>query len=713
ARKEGKPIFLSVGYAACHWCHVMERESFEDEGVARLLNDHFISIKVDREERPDVDEVYMTAVQILTGSGGWPLSVFLRPDGQPFFGGTYYPRQAFAELLQKIHETWTDPEKQKQVDAAVNDLGRLLGRAAVRPPQPGSLTPAVLTAAVRELLRSFDPEDGGFGGAPKFPPSTRLAFLLSQYRKKPEPAIRKVLTLTLDRMARGGLYDQIGGGFHRYSTDARWLVPHFEKMLYDNALLASVYLEASRVLDRPYYRRIGVETLEFMLREFRDPAGAFWSSLDADSLTAAGEREEGRFYVWSPAQVEAVLGKADAAFFNQTYDVTPAGNWESLSIPNLIARTPEAVATARKQTPEVVWRRLDSLRTRLRIAREKRPRPARDDKILADWNGLALRALVAGYDATGDERYRRAAEQTADFLLTRMRSPDGPRRGRLYHSYRANRALPVAFLDDYAFLAVGLLDLHRITQVERWRSAAQELMTVLRSDFWDEQRGSFYTTPQGHETLPARMIQAHEGAVPSGLAMATLAGIRLARLNGDGDLRAVSARLLDAYSSDMRRYPGAHAGLLLAAHTQFYPEAEETGGPPDRSVVTATVVSVSGATRPGLPRTIVVRLRIRSGWHVNSNRPRGDDLIPTRFEVLPPFSLVAARFPPPKEVAFQFAGKSLLVHEGDNLVRLQVKGPARASRSQEVRLRLRFQGCSDRMCLLPTSVLLRARVPDP
>ncbi|HTE16757.1 MAG TPA: thioredoxin domain-containing protein, partial [Armatimonadota bacterium] len=328
AKREGKPIFLSVGYSACHWCHVMERESFEDEGVAKVLNDYFVAVKVDREERPDVDELYMTAVQLLTGRGGWPMSVFLTPEGRPFHGGTYFPRTDFSELLREVREAWINPEKRVQIDAQAERLAKAIGAAAVRPPARGAASPALVPSAVAAYLTQLDTTNGGFGRAPKFPPPLRLALMLAEHRRTPDPRVLRAVTLTLDRMARGGLYDQVGGGFHRYSVDEKWAVPHFEKMLYDNALLSWIYLEASRVTGNSYYERIGAETLDFVLRELQDPDGGFWSTLDADSPGADGAKGEGQFYLWRPAETVAVLGKRDGDLFNRIYGISAAGNFE-------------------------------------------------------------------------------------------------------------------------------------------------------------------------------------------------------------------------------------------------------------------------------------------------------------------------------------------------------------------------------------------------
>ncbi|MGI8871174.1 MAG: thioredoxin domain-containing protein, partial [Candidatus Limnocylindria bacterium] len=491
ARREDRPIFLSIGYAACHWCHVMERESFENEAIAEQLNRDFVAIKVDREERPDLDDVYMAAVQAMTGSGGWPMNVFLTPGLEPFYGGTYFPPEDRHGMpgLPRVLAGVADAYRERREDVLAQ--GRMLAahlRDQLGVPA-GAIEPEarILEAATVRLRQQFDPVHGGFGPAPKFPAPMTLEFLLRSWRRSHDPETLRMVTVTLDRMADGGIHDQLAGGFARYSTDARWLVPHFEKMLYDNALLATVYLQAYETTQNPYNRRIGTETLDFALRDLRDPGtraaggGGFWGTLDADS--GGGE---GRFYLWTPAQVIAVLGKADGELFNRIYGITPEGNFDGTSIPNLLAKPVTACASDLHTTPAALWARLDGMRAKLRATRAKRPRPRVDDKVLANWNGLMLSALAEGYQSTGDERYRQAAEQTAEFLLATMRPG-----GKLVHSYRRGRTEPHVFLDDYSDLIAGLLDLHEATGAPRWLTEARSLANSMVAIFWDDRDGMF------------------------------------------------------------------------------------------------------------------------------------------------------------------------------------------------------------------------------
>jgi uncharacterized protein YyaL (SSP411 family) len=701
AKKENKPIFLSIGYSSCHWCHVMERESFEDDGVAALLNAHFVAIKVDREERPDLDEIYMAAVQMMTGSGGWPMSTFLTPEGKPFFGGTYFPRETFLELLRRVGAAWEDSVQRSGLEQSAARISEAIGQLSVAAPQAGTLTPALPRAAVASYLTDLDPVDGGFGGAPKFPPTQRLALMLAEYRKRPDPRVLHAVTLTLDRMARGGLYDQVGGGFHRYSTDRKWLVPHFEKMLYDNALLAWVYLDAYDVTRRPLYRRIGMETLDFTLRELRDPRGGFRSTLDADS--GGGE---GRFYLWQPPEVTAVLGPRDGKLFSEIYDITSGGNFEGESIPNLLRRPVEGWARELRMTPSALWTRLDGMRAKLRAARERRARPPLDDKVLTNWNGLMLRALSRAYEVTGAERYRAAAEQAAAFLLSTCRVD-----GRLRHAYRAGRTQPQAFLEDYSFLAAGLLDLHRATGEDRWLTEARSLVGTMVAQFWDEQTGTLYSTPRGHEQLLARPCSAEDGATPSGQSMAALALLRLARLTGDAGMRSKAQRLLTVQATPMKRYPAAMPTMLLAARQYFTAGEGESPSPTGGRRVATALLGVPPRVDPGDLIPLRLRLTIAPGWHVNAHLPAAG-LIGTEVTA-PPGAFVVTRvvYPRPETVRLGFSKEPLPVLRGTVAIQVWLKAGAGAARVSAVRLRLRYQACSDRVCEQPVRTVVTAPHP--
>ena len=556
ARAEGKPILLSVGYAACHWCHVMAHESFEDEDVARRMSERFVCIKVDREERPDLDHIYQLAHQLLTGRpGGWPLTMFLFPDGRPFFGGTYFPKESrggmpgFIDLLDRVADLWA------QNRGTAEELGRRLAGAlasvdAAPPGAPGApLDRAPLDAAVRSLARNFDPLHGGLRGAPKFPQAAQLELLFRRHAAAPDEDTRRMLTLTLDRMARGGLFDQLGGGFFRYSTDERWLIPHFEKMLYDNALLLVAYVDGVRAFGDDLYRRTAVATAEWMLREMRTPEGAFASSLDADA-----EGEEGGFYVWRWDEVRALLLPEELAVAEFVFDLSRRGNFDERNHLYLAA---SAADTARQLglAEDEVSRRLESARRKLLDARARRPRPGIDDKVLTAWNGLAIKALARAGRVLDRPDFVDAACAAADFLRSTLW-----RDGRLLATFRAGQAKLDAYLDDHAFLLDALLELLQA----RWRTRdldwAVELADVLLDHFEDREAGGFFFTGDDHETLIHRTRSATDSALPSGNGIAALALQRLGWLLGN-------TRYLDAAERTLRGFAGPLADTPLAFTT--------------------------------------------------------------------------------------------------------------------------------------------------
>jgi uncharacterized protein len=542
AKAEDRPIFLSIGYAACHWCHVMERESFEDEATATLLNRNFVPIKVDREERPDLDAIYMEAVQQMTGSGGWPLNIFLTPDGRPFYGGTYFPDQprhglpSFSQLLDALAKAWR--ERRGELEQAGSNLVQAIAdqqhsHAADAP------TAGLLDAAVVGLERTFDARNGGWGRAPKFPQAMTIEFLLAEHVRTSDARPLAMARRSLDAMAAGGIYDQLGGGFARYSTDERWLVPHFEKMLYDNALLTRAYVHAHQLTADRRYREVVEETLAFLEREMLSPDGGFISSLDADT-----DGEEGATYVWAKAEVDAVLGE-DAADFASAYGVTDGGNWEGQTILSRVGPGDEE--------------RLASARARLFEARQHRPQPGRDDKVLTAWNGLAIAAFADASRVLGRPEWATAAARAAQLLLERVRSEDG----RLSRSYKDGQARQSGVLEDYANLADGLLALYEATFEERWFVAALELVDHVLAHFADP-AGGFFDTSDEHESLIARPKGLQDNATPSGNAMVVRALLKLAALTGEGRYRSAAEDALRMTTSMAQRYPTGFAHWLTA-----------------------------------------------------------------------------------------------------------------------------------------------------
>ena len=565
ARESDKPVFLSVGYSACHWCHVMERESFENEAIAEVMNRCFINIKVDREERPDVDQIYMTAVQLMTQRGGWPMSVFMTPDGRPFYGGTYWPPTSrmgmpgLKEILLKLHEYWS--ERRDEVLTSADSLVTAITQMSAPDVEQTELNDLLLRRAMQALLSSADRRHGGFGGAPKFPHPMDVRVLLRAWRRFGNDEALSIARLTLDKMAFGGIYDHLGGGFHRYATDDHWLVPHFEKMLYDNALLVPAYLEAWQTFSgEPQgsasvdYVRVVRETLDYVLREMTQPEGGFYSTQDADS-----EGEEGKFFVWTEEEVIEHLGPEDARAFNYCYDVTPRGNWEGHTILNRPKTDPQA-AKVLGLDPGQLADTLARCRQKLFDIREQRVHPGRDDKVLVAWNGLMIAALSQATRVLDEPRYAAAAEAAAGFILEHMRDD----RKFLLHSYKDGRAQINAFLDDYACLIDGLVELYQATFAPRWLTAAVELAEQMLARFADSQRGGFFYTADDHEQLITRTKDAHDSATPSGNGMAATALLKLGRITGRADLEEPAYRTLESLSGVMAEQPRAAGQALLA-----------------------------------------------------------------------------------------------------------------------------------------------------
>jgi uncharacterized protein len=554
ASKERKPIFLSIGYSACHWCHVMERESFENEEIAALLNRDFVPIKVDREERPDLDDIYMTAVQMMSGQGGWPMSVFLTPDGKPFYGGTYYPpddrfgRPGFKRVLTEIAAAWKD--RRESIGENADRLVEALRRGAAVAARSDGLTREPVDAATAYLRGAFDPVWGGFGRAPKFPPAGSLAVLLRGYRETGDPELLAMATTTLDRMAQGGMYDQLGGGFHRYSVDAQWRVPHFEKMLYDNALLAGIYLDAYQVTGKELYRRIATETLDYVLRDMTGAEGAYYSTEDADS-----EGEEGKFYVWTPAELREALGEAEAGLFARRYGVTGEGNFEGKAILTLAAGI-EDLAREENVPAEKIAARLERSHRILLGVRSKRVRPGLDDKVLVSWNGMMIGAMARGYRVLGERRYLESAERAAAFIVSELLSGD-----ELLHTWRNGTAKLPAYLDGYAHLANAFVDLYESGFDPKWLHRADSLVAVMRKQFEDPE-GGFRFTSERHGELLARTRPYQDGAVPSGNAVAALALLRVGSLLDRPAYTASAERTLKAAGPAFVRYPRAFMHLL-------------------------------------------------------------------------------------------------------------------------------------------------------
>jgi hypothetical protein len=630
ANKEKKPIFLSIGYSACHWCHVMERESFENEEIAAVMNKHFVCIKVDREERPDLDDIYMTATQAMTRSGGWPMSVWLTPDQKPFYAGTYFPpddrfgRPGFKRVLEFLAETWEkDRDKALQQADSLTQAVQIL--TAV---EPGDSVPAqeVVEKATEALVRNFDPIKGGIsgGGTNRFPPCMALDLMLRMYHqsvqeagsgKTPNKKLLEMVELTLDKMAHGGIYDQLGGGIARYSTDVDWLVPHFEKMLYDQALVSDIYLKAYQLTKKPLYARIAREIFDYVIADLQSPEGGFYCTRDADS-----EGVEGKFYVWSRAEVSQVLGDDEAALFCDYYDVTDAGNWEGHNILN-VPRPLETVAKLHKMAPGDLESRLSASRKKLFTARERRVKPHLDDKILASWNGLMIASMAKGARILGDEKYQLAAARAADFVLDQMTQPGGAgfqpaesgvtasqnKGRRLLRTYRQGRAHTPAYLDDHANMIEALLNLYEATFDLKWLDRAVALNEIVLRHFGDDKEGGFFYIADDGERVLVRSKDAGDSATPSGNSVQLMNLLRLSVLLDRKDFADQARRLLRAFAGKLAESPFSSERMLSGLDFCHRPPREVAfvGGSADLSKLDELV---NVAWRNYTPNVVFARL---------------------------------------------------------------------------------------------------------
>ena len=557
ARAEDKPILLSIGYSACHWCHVMEHESFENEEIAKLMNENFVNIKVDREERPDLDQIYMNAVQMMTGHGGWPMTVFLTPEGVPFYGGTYFPPEdryqmpGFRRILLSVADAYrTRPAEVAQTAETMQHHLAHLGESTT---SNELLTTDLLDSAYTRIARSYDKVNGGFGGAPKFPPAMTLEFFLRTYHRTGRAEILEMVQETCRKMANGGIYDQLGGGFHRYSTDAKWLVPHFEKMLYDNALLSRLYLHLYQLTHDPFARRIAEETLDYVLREMTDKGGGFYSTQDADS-----EGHEGKFFVWSREEIDRAFGKEDSALFCAYYDVTTAGNFEGLNILH-VTRPAEEVAADFNVPIQHFNEVLDRGRKLLFQIREQRVKPGRDEKILSAWNGLMLVSFAEASAILQRDDFREAAVRNAGFVLASMQ-----KEGLLLRTSKDGVAKLNGYLEDYACLIDGLITLFEVTGKLHWLEQAVKLADKMNEEFWDDEDGGFFCTGKTHERLIVRLKDYLDNATPSGNSVAADVLFRLGRLTGNEAYARKGVTVLRLQSDALMKYPSAFGRALSA-----------------------------------------------------------------------------------------------------------------------------------------------------
>ena len=555
AKSENKPILLSIGYSACHWCHVMEHESFENEKIAALMNELFVNIKVDREERPDLDEIYMNAVQMLTGRGGWPMTMFLTPDRKPFYGGTYFPPEdrqgmpGFPRILMGVSQAYR--ERPEDVQKSVSQILTALQRMAESQETSKNLSPAVVAAGAENIARAYDSDNGGLGQAPKFPNAGVYELFLRHYSHSKNERFLEMVIHTLTKMGQGGIYDHLGGGFHRYSVDAKWLVPHFEKMLYDNAQLVRIYANAYTISREPLFKSIVEETVGYLFREMLDPKGGFYSTQDADS-----EGEEGKFFVWTAEEINRVIGESEGEIFCRMYDVGEPGNFEGKSILHPILTVDQAGKLFRKE-PRDIEAIVARAKEKLFAEREKRVKPFRDEKIITAWNGLMLSGLAEAIKLSENPAWIDAAARTVEFIFSDM-----ARGGLLLHTHKDGQSKLLGYLDDYAFLAVGLLDLYEAVLDRTYLDRAIQLTDVLLREFWDERDGGFFFTGKSHEPLISRAKPVFDASIPSGNAMATQLLLRLHHLTGDDRYRTPTEKILRSYYDAMESQPFGFAHML-------------------------------------------------------------------------------------------------------------------------------------------------------
>ncbi|MBI1194847.1 MAG: DUF255 domain-containing protein [Gammaproteobacteria bacterium] len=727
ARRENKPIFLSVGYSTCYWCHVMEKESFEDPEVAEILNENFVAIKVDREERPDIDEQYMLATQLMTGRGGWPNSVWLTPDGDPWMAGTYFPKRQFMGVLSQLADIWEN--RRDEVDAQARQLASAIESAgAYTGSGSGELTQEQIDQAVAQLVASFDRKNAGFGSAPKFPPHGTLRLLLAQFDKTGNEELLIPATRTLDAMWLGGMHDHIGGGFHRYSTDSEWLVPHFEKMLYDNAQLLRIYAEAYALTDNSRYRQAVEDIFNWVEREMTSPEGAFYSAMDSGEVG-----KEGEAYVWQLSEIKEVLGDEDGETFAEIYQIERRGNFSEEStgkrtganIPHLEQPIAE-IDQDREESPEAMQARLAVMRDKLLARRQTREPPHKDDKVLTSWNGIMIGALAYAGRQLDNPDYTESAAKAADFILEKLRSEDGS----LLRSYRDGRAEQRGFLDDYAFFIQALLELYRATGNERWLTDAKELGDILINDFEDPETGGFYYTSEDHETLIMRSKGLTGGGnLPSANGVAAQALLDLSVMTDDPRYTEAAARTIQSLADLMASRPFAQEHLLIAAADYLAPasvttiatteEASVSPVSPEADVtrrvrpVTIKAYASHLQAPPGQTLQVAVDIVIDEGWHLYGANPDINFLIPTTVQLKPSdaFSPGDITVPAPTRKRDPILKQAVNSYTGAIRFMLPVKiSPQAKPGPNSLEIMVRTQACEQTRCLPPEDTLIRIPV---
>ena len=686
ARQENKPVFLSVGYSTCHWCHVMARESFENEAIAKVLNDNFISIKVDRERRPNVDETYMLATEIINQRGGWPNSVFLTPDRKPFFAGTYFPPESFKEILATVIKYWTEENDTLRADA--DRVANAIQTVMTRRVEAQELTPEALKAAVSSILEDLDAFYGGFTTAPKFPNEAVLLFLLHMAETDGNVGALNAVALTLDGILNGGIHDHVGGGFHRYAVDAQWRVPHFEKMLYNQALLVQVLVRAHRLTGAPRYAAAARRALDYVLADLTDASGGFYSARDAES-----EGKEGTFYVWTPESVRAALAPDDAKLAEQVFGVSEDGNFEGRTVLHF-PEDPEDLAAGTGLALPVLNDRIAAIRTRLASVRAKRAMPHRDEKVVTAWNGMMIAAFAEAAAALGEPRYQTAALKAAAFLWENLYDESGLKR-----AYFEGKAALAGQQEDYAYTAVAFLALYDLTHDKLWLTRAERLAEEMAGKFRDAEAGDYFMTAST-DTF-SRAKSRTDGAIPSGNAMALDLFARLARRTRNPENRIKGEALLAALSGVSVQSPMASGYALKAADTLL---RGETG--PDRFLAKGVVRAEARFDRAS--RQLTVTLAMAEGWHVNADKPLEDFFIPTELSV-DGMDTVKTAYPKALTRKLGFHDKELALYEGT----VELTATLPATSAKRLKARLRLQACSDKICLEPETAVLTVPMHGP
>jgi uncharacterized protein YyaL (SSP411 family) len=676
AREKNQPVFLSIGYSTCHWCHVMEHESFDNEEIASYLNEHFVSIKLDREQRPDLDDIYMTGVQLMGGQGGWPMSNFVTADGKPFYAGTYYPPAGFLELLQQINKVWH--EKNEEVLAQAEQTSENIARYTTAQAEASAVDQDLASSAAAEQLRRLDEVNGGFGGAPKFPNESQLLIMLDDFDRRGDAAIRTAITLTLDKMYQGGIFDQVAGGFHRYSVDPKWLVPHFEKMLYNQAQLVRVYAKAAQLTGVAAYSRVVGRIADYVLRDMTSDDGRFYSATDADS-----EGVEGKFFVWQPQELQDCLSEQDYELVQALYQVTPEGNFEGATILNL-ADSLESFAADQGMLLDTLLKRLDAVHETLYQVREARERPLRDEKFITAWNGMMISSLVQADMLSGTSQYMMHALKAAEVIWDRHFDTQSRT---LWRVGLESEVSIVGNLEDYAYFSEACFQLYLATADERWQARGSELIELMLERFWDAQQGGFFFSLEDNDgPMITRPKSPMDGAMPSGNSVALMAMVMAKEASGAPTLLVKLNEMISAFSGLLIESPSAFS-FMLTGISRFMQGSRE-------SVQWAAEGNLR-VTALRLEQDVCLKFSFARGWHMNSNSAAAD-MIATRIgggrEVV---------YPAPSKVKVEFSELPLEVFEDEFEVLVKNAGTL---------IDINFQSCSDTMCLKPESLLLRVPV---